>query len=230
MEPKFVLDDKFWIDALSAKENASEIIRLFYRHELPLNEITKSLPTTVLTDSQIYEIVIRILLKTPSSSIISILELESQDFEIQKADICQYSSFDDCYYRVINLAIRSGIEGISWDRMGFLLRTKPRSKVADTKYGENHGKTAVQLGLCQMDKSHHFWPTDFGMCFDKMPKEDKDALRSKLCLYIPIIQNYFVSGMDDHLLNSYFDLLTESTQKRRRPNVAKIINIVKKSL
>lgn len=230
METNFVLDDKFWIDALYVKENASEIIRLFYRHDLPLSKITKSFPTIVLTDNQIYDIILRVLIKTPCSEIISILKLEGVIFDIKKADICQYSSFEDCYYRVINLTVRSGIEGIAWDRMGFLLRTSPRSKMADTKYGENHGKTAVQLGLCQMDKYHHFWPTDFGVRFDELDMESKNELKSKLCLYIPIVQNYFHCDMDDNLLATYFDLLTETTQKRRRPNVSALINKVKESL
>lgn len=230
MTASMLLDDKFWIDALSSDENASIIIGLFYEHALPLSEISPKLPTEVLTDSQIYDIMIKVLLKTSNSQILDIIRRYQINFEIKKADICQFSSFDDCYYRVTNLVIRSGIEGIDWERMGFLLREKPRSKVADTKYGENHGKTAVQLGLCHMDKKHHFWATGFGRCFDHLSKENKDVLKPKLCLYIPIIQNYFVSGLDEGLMASYFDLLKPSTRKRRKPNVSKLIDIVKESL
>jgi len=230
MDTNYTIEDKFWIDALTNENDASAIIRMFYGHQLPLSNITKNYPTTVLTDHQIYDIILRVLSNTSTEKIISILVPNFVPFEIEKADICQFSDFDDCYYKVINLVVRSGIEGIDWIKMGFLLRTSPRNQGADMKYGENHGKTAVQLGLCQMDTHHHFWPTGLGLSFDKLSKEEKDLLKPKLCLFIPIIQNYFVSGMDEDLLSTYFGLLKESTQKRRKPNVSKLINIVKESL
>ena len=224
------LTDQYLINALTDQDKAKEVIRLFYSHTIDLTSISNGMSLDVLTDAQVCEILIKLLSATSSRQLIDLLSEDFSPFKIEKADICQFSNFDDCYYRVIDLAIRSGIEGISWDKMGFLLRVKPRTKVADQKYGENHGKTAVQMGLCQMDNRHHFWPTALGIYCNRLNKDIREELKSKFCLYIPIIQNYFAGGMDEEMLQSYFSILTESTQKRRRPNINHLIGIVKESL
>lgn len=230
MDYSYELNDKFWIDALENDLLSREVVRLFYSHSLDISCISDGLSLDVLKDTQVCDILLRILLRKNCREILEIIKQERFLFPINKADICQFSNLDDCYYRVIDLVIRSGIEGVTWEKMGFLLRVKPRTQVADTKYGENHGKTAVQLGLCKMDKFHRFWPTTMGECFNNLCDADKEALKPKLCLYMPIIQNYFLSDEDDELMQEYFNLLTESTRKRRRPNINCLVNIVKGAL
>lgn len=230
MNYKYVLNDKFWIEALENDLYIREVVKLFYSHSFDSAIFSSALNVDVLTERQVWDIILKILIKKSCRQILEILEQECRLFPIDKADICQFSNFDDCYYRVIDLIIRSGIEGITWEKMGFLLRTTPRTRVADTKYGENHGKTAVQLGLCQMDKHHRFWATTMGECFNSLCGEDKEVLRPKQCLYIPIVHNYFVCGEDKELMEGYFSLLSESTSKRRRPNINRLINLVKEAL
>lgn len=224
------LNDVFWVSVLTNQNYEKEVIKLFYSHKFSLVSLTEGMSLEYLTEQQICDIILKTLAKKTCSEILDIISEEFVPFEIKKADICQFSSFEDSYYKVVNLIIRSGLQGVSWERMGFLLRSEPRTKVADTKYGENHGKTAVQLGLCYQDSHHNFWTTCFGRCFNDLSDVEKESLKAKLCLYIPIIQNYFVQGMNEDLLSSYFNILTESTQKRRKPNVIKLITIVKSSL
>lgn len=230
MEKTIILDDQFWVDALLKEEVGRTAIRLFYNHTIDLANISDGMSLFLVTEEQVCQIILKLLLTHDCSALIEIISQDYKPFGINKADICQYSNFDDAYYRVVDLSIRSGISGITWDRMGFLLRTKLRSKVADTKYGENHGKMAVQMGLCTMDKNHHFWPSQLGAIFNQLSPTEKENLKPKLCLYIPIIQNYFVCGTDDRLMESYFSLLKESTQQRRRPNINNIIRIVKDAI
>lgn len=230
MEKTIILDDQFWVDALLKEEVGRTAIRLFYNHTIDLANISAGMSLFLVTEEQVCQIILKLLLTHDCSTLLEIISSDYKPFGINKADICQYSNLDDCYYRVIDLAIRSRIEGITWEKMGFLLRTKPRSKVADAKYGENQGKTAVQMGLCSMDKQHRFWPTTLGMVFNQLNKEDKANLLPKFCLYIPIFQNYCMCGMNDEVINAYFSILSESTQKRRRPNINRIIDIIKNSL
>ncbi|MBQ0143133.1 MAG: hypothetical protein KBT06_10150 [Prevotellaceae bacterium] len=230
MKNRNVINDRLLIEALDEKSKAWLIIRCFYDHSIDLSNPSDSLQLNVLTNSQVCDIILRLLLKTKCRDIIGIIKQDFDSFKINKSDICQFSSFDDCYYRVIDLIIRSGIEGVSWERMGFMLRSKPRTTVADTKYGENHGKTAVMMGLCRMDNKHKFITTAFGDSFNKLSKSDKVNLKAKICLYIPIIQNYFANDNGDSLMDEYFKSLSESTQKRRRPNINYLIQLVKEDI
>lgn len=230
METSIILNDQFWFDALTKEEEGRTAIRLFYDHTIDPANISAGMSLFLVTEEQVCQTILKLLLTHDCSTLLEIISSDYKPFGITQADICQYSSLDDCYYRVIDLAIRSRIEGITWEKMGFLLRSKPRSKVADTKYGENHGKTAVQMGLCSMDKQHRFWPTTLGVVFNQLDKEEKANLLPKLCLYIPIFQNYCMCGMNDEVITAYFSILSESTQKRRKPNIYRIINIIKDSL
>lgn len=230
METTFDLDDQFWINSLTDDDKAKEVIRLSYSHSFDLSCISNGLHLEILKEEQLCTIILKVINQTPCTDILKILRPHFTQFEIQKSDIPQFSCFDDAYYKVIKLLEHSGIKGVSWSKLGFMLRIGPRSLVADTKYGENHGKTAMQLGLCQMDKEHRFWPTTIGSCFDKLSRQEQDDLKPKLCLYIPLIQNYFVQDQDDEKLKEYFSVLTESTQKRRRPNVRTLIDIIRQSI
>lgn len=223
------INDQFLVNSLTSQEKAIELVRLYYNHSLDLNSI-KSLPIDILSESQVYSILFKVLKEVPLQKIIEIIKEDGTLFEIEKADICQFSDFNDCYTKALVVIINSGLKDVSWTKLGFLLRNKPRKSGADQKYGENHGKTAAQLGLLQMNERHEFNPTSFGIAFNALSKEDKESLKPKFCLYIPIIHNYFTQNCDPDLLDEYLALLSESTQKRRKPNIKKLIEIVKSSL
>lgn len=223
------INDQFLVNSLINEENAIELIRLYYNHSLDENGI-KALPIDILSGTQVYSILFKVLKEVPLQNILDVIKEEGTKFEIRKADICQFSDFNDCYTKSLSVIINSGLKDVSWIKLGFLLRDKPRKSGADQKYGENHGKTAVQLGMLQMNERHEFNPTSFGIAFNALSKEDKESLKPKLCLYIPIIHNYFAQGCDPKLLDEYLTLLSESTQKRRKPNIKKLIEIVNSSL
>lgn len=226
----YSLNDQFWINALEDNQKSEVVINLFYNHRIDFETISQSMPLTVLTADQVCNIILRIIYKTPIGCIINIIRKENQMFAISKADICQFSDFEDCYSKCVSVLVMSNLKNVSWEKMGFLLRSKPRKKGADTKYGENHGKTACQLGLLIMNLKHEFNVSELGYEFNKLSDDYKEQLKSKLCLYIPIIHNYFCSNKSEDLLKSYFSILSESTQKRRYSNVRKLINIVNEDL
>ena len=49
-------------------------------------------------------------------------------------------------------------------------------------------------------------------------------------LYVPIVQNYFLAGRNESLLEEYLSLLADTTRKRRIGNLNTMIQIVEKQL
>ena len=222
--------DEFWESLLGDERKEKALLKAYYSHSLDISCFDKQLKLCSQTPNQICEILIKVLLKYSTQSIIELIAEDFIPFEITMADIPQFSDFEVCLKDVVDVSIRSGIDGISYDQMGFLLRTQPRNLVADRKYGENQAKTAVALGLMRMDYRHKFWVTPLGTCFYHLSDSEKKALAPKLCLYTPLVQNYFVTGQNGKALDGWMSILAKSTYTRRLPNVQKMNGIVKESI
>lgn len=163
---------------------------------------------------------------------ISVFELLSnfktqEGIEYTSASIPQFSSIDDCFNGIDRL-VRSGLDGVSFAKMGFFLRTTQRKKGADCKYGENHIKCAELMGLCRIDKG--VWKNPFSYAYEQLDDNLKILLRPKLCLGITIVREYFIHGEDESYLSDAFSCLSETTRKRRIPNVRTLITTVKADL
>lgn len=163
---------------------------------------------------------------------ISIYELMSNfksegDIEYTSASIPQFSSIDDCFNGIDRL-VRSGLDGVPFEKMGFFLRTSRRKKGADQKYGENHIKCAEMMGLCHINKV--VWKNAYSYAYEKLEDDIKLAIRSKLCLGITIIREYFINGENETYLSYALSCLSESTRKRRMPNLRTLVTTVKSDL
>ncbi|MBO4642823.1 MAG: hypothetical protein J5661_08230 [Bacteroidaceae bacterium] len=163
-------------------------------------------------------------------SIDEIIELVRQDFKIfhiQKKDVPQFSDLM-AVFKIPFILKNCGINGVGYDQMGYMLRTEKRNIVADRKYGENHMKTAEQMGLCEL---HHFmgYPNAIGNVFASLGADVQKILIPHFCLSIPFIQNYFMTGENDDYLEMMMNVLSDSTKTRRRPNVNTLISIIKES-
>lgn len=156
------------------------------------------------------------------------LTREKEDGPFVSGDIPQYSSLSDCFL-IVDKLIRSGLNGISYTQAGFLLRTNQRRKGADCKYGENHAKCASLMGLCRVENSK-IWKNSFTYAYEGLDESIKKSLRPKLCLGIKIIRGYFQHSESDVFIQEAMSCLSESTKKRRRPNIMRLINAVKESL
>ena len=150
-------------------------------------------------------------------------------YTVEKKDISQFSDFRDAYYSVPFILANCGLKDVDYSRMGYMLRSETRKEVADKKYGENHMKTAAQLGLCNFERCRANG-NSLGNQFVKLSDTEQKALLPKLCLYIPYIQNYFMSGSREQSLEEMLNILSETTRVRRRPNVNTIIDTIKNSL
>lgn len=204
----------------------AKLILLFYANQL---HVTERFVHEGEAMQNLCKDLLSALERIPLTDLIQILEFDSPSFQIKPADIPQFSSIEDCVYKVPHLILVSQIEEITYGQMGYLLRTEPRTDIADLKYGENHAKVAAQLGLCFIQK-HKVYPSCLGVAFDNLSAKSKTAILPKLILFIPFIQNIFVNQMTSNDIDSQLSILSDSTRRRRLPNVWTLINKVNEHL
>lgn len=172
--------------------------------------------------------IIKALLKYSPREIIEIVKPVFRPFVIQKKDVPQFSDLLTTF-RIPSILKNCGLNGVGYEQMGYMLRNEKRKAVADMKYGENHMKTAEQMGLC--DIIHYkAYPNEIGNCFLSLDKESQTKLIPHFCLSIPFMQNYFMTGMNEETIKEMMSILSESTIKRRLTNVNKLISTIKASI
>ena len=207
------------------KERITEhfLIRLFYCCGLSsFNQLFNS--DDVVNANNLVEV----LLKYNTKSIIEIIRADFIPFEIDKSDVPQFSDIENAF-KVPFLLKNCGIESVDYAQMGYMLRTDRRGVIADKKYGENHMKTACQMGLCAIEKCKA-QANALGNAYVSLSKDKQDNLAPKLCLKIPFMTNYFLCGANEDYLQSQISILSPSTQKRRLTNIRTLISIIQHAI
>ena len=225
------LDESFWID-LNGNEMAEiRLLRLFYSHSFRFRCLDKVLKLCPGDSSTAASYVLSLLEKYTLKDILNIISLDFIPYNIAPRDIPQFSDLNDCIHKVPFVLMNSGLDSVSYEQMGYYLRTEKRSILADKKYGENHAKTSIQLGLCELDNTRHkVQLSPLCKAFYGLSQERKKALIPKHCFYIPLLQNYFLTNRSEALLDSWLSILSDSTKKRRRPNVNTLVDIINRGL
>lgn len=145
---------------------------------------------------------------------------------ISAANIPQFSN-PDVIFKVLKVVIDSESNDLNFERIGYYLRPRGTKPGALRKYGENHYKFAMDLGL--VTEKRPFSATDLGLAFYLMEDTDKRlAIQKKLVLRVPIIQQALLTAETDMidmavLMRQY---LKESTVKRRSSNVRKLLHYI----
>ena len=216
---KYVLNNIFWDSVIGNKDKELALLKAYYCHS----------DNSILNDTNKSAILLDVLKKYKCSEILDVIRVGFSPYTVEKKDISQFSDFRDAYYSVPFILANCGLKDVDYSRMGYMLRSETRKEVADKKYGENHMKTAAQLGLCNFERCRANG-NSLGNQFVKLSDTEQKALLPKLCLYIPYIQNYFMSGSREQSLEEMLNILSETTRVRRRPNVNTIIDTIKNSL
>ncbi len=205
-----------------------DYISAFYSHKLHVEDrCNLQGPSEELM--RVSEFIISCLLEIECQDIIHIIKKRGITFDIAHGDVPQFSSLDDCVYKVPILVKDCGLNQITYTQLGFMLRTRPRKEGADTKYGENHSKTAAQMGLCSIFNAR-IYTSHLGVAFCDIDKEKQKNLLPKLVLFIPYILNQFASSAKYEDVIRSVSFLSESTQKRRLTNIWSLITQVNKVL
>lgn len=216
---KYTLNNEFWDNLIGNIENERALLKAFYTHK----------DVSLLEDEKKSALLLEVLRKHKCSEILQIIRDGFQPSKVDKKDISQFSDFKDAYYTVPFMLQNCGLKDVDYSRMGYMLRDEKRKDVADKKYGENHMKTAAQLGLCRFEK-YRGNANALGSCFVKLSESDRRNILPKLCLYIPYIQNYFMAGATDEVRDEILSILSHTTRVRRRSNVNTIIHTIKESI
>lgn len=170
-----------------------------------------------------------VLLSTyPTADILEIIEKDFTPFAIEKKDVPQFSDIDNVC-KVPYLLCNCGLSSVDYAQMGYMLRNDRRGLVADRKYGENHLKTACQMGLCSIE-NYKGSINELGRFFAGLEKEMQSKVLPKLCLKIPFMQNYYVNGTSEEKLEKLMSILSPTTIKRRLTNVKTLIRIIDKAI
>ena len=139
--------------------------------------------------------------------------------DITAKNIPQFSNIN-IINNVLNI-INDSSEEVTRQYIGYILN-KNASPLAQTKYGENHLKLAIQLGLASEKPCS---VSAIGYEYMKLSDTDKVNIQAKLSLRIPIIQHILLNACDG-VTNGMLLLstvLSEKTAVRRRSNVKKLI-------
>ena len=173
--------------------------------------------------------------------VIEIIKDSYEKFDITTQDIPQYSSLDDCF-KTTYMIEQSGIEKVDFVKMGFLLvGGETKKPVAYQKYGENHGKMAVLFGLLKLNpkqiipgnakKRTSFSLTALGKAFNDLPEDKQELLKTKMMLRCKLMQNYYLRGRQQQLLDEDIKgMISESTYRRRGVNIRAFISIINKAI
>lgn len=216
---KYTMDGQFWSNLMGNDLNERVLLKAYYSHA----------DETLINDEIKCKVLVDVLKKHKCSEILEIIEDNFTPAEVNKKDISQFSDFKDAYFTVPYKLKNCGETDVDYSRIGYFLREDKRNVVADKKYGENHVKTAAQLGLCRFEKCRAN-SNALGNIFIQLSETDRKNILPKLCLYIPYIQNYFMAGATDEARDEMLSILSKTTQVRRRPNVNTIIETVKESI
>lgn len=196
--------------------SADEVIRLFYNSFD--DDILKEHTTDDLTKAGQ-----RFLTFIGQRSVDEIIDIVDDDTDLlaitNPSNIPQFSSIEAVEKILPLVEANAGIE-CNYTLLGYFFNKEADIR-AQTKYGENHYKTAMLMGLVKKYKP--FDVTPLGRIYMKMSlsSEKRYDIKKKLYLRIPLVR-YIMLKARKEPVNVYeimSDYLADSTVKRRISNV-----------
>lgn len=136
-------------------------------------------------------------------------------------DAIQYSNFEDATVRIVEKLISAGDLGYSHIEIGKFLQNDgiTRKDGANTKYGENHAKTAQYLGYV-FSINRCYYVSSVGYILNELSGEEQDKLFARLFIRTNLFKTvYYLSKSGNVCLRDIFDMLSEKTYIRRRSNI-----------
>jgi len=183
---------------------------MFFRHyKLPVDEISDYIER---------------LIEIPLSAFIDYIRENCNVSYLESKDIVQFSSLDDASRKITRKLLETDDEGVSYSDIGRILLDDEvvRKEGAYNKYGENHAKTAQELGLVQI-RCNLSYLTCLGYVFSGLSENIQDKLVRRLSLRNKYIMLLVILSKNESVpIDCQMGFLAESTRIRRLPNVKKI--------
>ncbi len=168
---------------------------------------------------------VKSLIKSPLTQFIHYIINNVSTSYITYQDVVQYSSFADAttgICKVLSDVDNNGLSNIEVGR-ALLNDGKERKDGALRKYGENHAKTAIELGLVNTYYSQYYL-TCLGIIYPQLEAFDEKELLRRTILRNRFFQKIIKKSQQGPIsLFKEISFLSESTAKRRLPNIRQFL-------
>lgn len=181
-----------------------------------------------IIDTEIAEnVLVDLLIEITPEEIFEIIKTNADDLlPVSIENIPQFSNSNDIF-EVLRVVIDSGIDGLSYVNIGKYLCNKNAKVGARSKYGENHYKLAMQLGLTSNERP--LKASFIGIAvYHSSNSFKRDMIKRKLAMRIPIIQYALLSAEKEkfYIYQYLREFMAESTTIRRRSNIRELLRYV----
>lgn len=142
-------------------------------------------------------------------------------------DVVQFSSLDDATTGICQVLTRAhdGLHNLEVGR-ALLDDGIIRKEGAYRKYGENHAKTGIELGLV-LENSGNYFLTCLGEVYNDLEQSVRNELLRRTILRNRFLQKVLIKSQYGPVsIESEMSFFSQSTVKRRLPNVKTLYNIV----
>jgi len=226
---------KSWEDAYLGEMPLDEATGRYYQKEMDLQCLSYPEIACVRFSKEILaDWFCEKLLSMPLSDIFEIVRKNPSLEDVLPSNIPQFSNLNDVYLETPNILSLSG-QSMSYDELGtYLDNGKEKNEVAQRKYGENHSKLAALLDLVVITANSNSYKAAisvFGTAFYKRTDDEKRKLAARLLLRVPIVQKMLIDGLSAETdIEGELSCLADQTKKRRKPNIASIIEFISEEL
>lgn len=189
---------------------------MYYNYEFPYEEFYKY---------------IEHLVNVPIADFLDYIFQELGEEGITAKDIFQFSNFEDCTVNLCNLLKSCNNPGVTHIDAGRLLLSdgKKRKDGAYTKYGENHLKTGLLLGLI-FSITNTYFLSSIGMVYNEINENTRYKLLTRLILRNKLVIRMIRATRNGKVnMRQFLYMLSDSTFIRRRSNIKTILGILAES-
>ncbi len=172
------------------------------------------------------------LISIPISDYVDYLIAHYNVTYLESKDVFQFSCIADFTTNICKKIKEAGDKGFEFLEIGRLLENDGilRKNGAYLKYGENHSKSAAEIGLL-FSLSCKYFLSCIGYVFNEMGEKEQADILTRLFLRNKLIKRLIykwkTTGSASYSYETGF--LSESTQTRRRCNVKKIVEYLKEN-
>lgn len=173
-----------------------------------------------------------VISKTDIKDLLEIVSSNKYREPITLENIPQFGTYDDLAYYHIDKIYSQKNCSFNTSELGTLLRPMPGGDLANSKYGENHGKIYCLLDLLdgQYDEGKLIFSTNvLGNQYLQLSYHERDDFIAKMSLKIPIIRETLKIGLTEKtspemvLKNNYKIPVSQKTIDRRLTNINSLL-------
>ena len=219
-----------WDLFVNGKCEDDVVLQAYFTKEIDLECLRYKTAECNVSSLAVAKVLSEKILKYPVERIVELIKNSGSKESVTKENVPQFSDLKDGFINVPQI-LNDSESFLSFDLLGYYLtRNRPgyaQDTVAYRKYGENHAKLAALADLVVIDKvgvKANVRLSQFGTYYCQLPDAVKKKLFLKLCLRIPVLQEY----LPENKLNEKMAILSEKTLIRRGSNVKNMIELVHK--